>query len=477
MKIIRKNPEISIIIFILFILICNILFPSFYYSSHTNLLIAVIITIYSIMKIQNRLGLLFFVLSLILFLISRPIIDIYSNYSHFYPMHYSNRTAIIANMMILVTMLFIFIGYYIYKEYISTKVVTNNIKINYSGILSFILVIGVIITFISLNLTVVEKIVYRRTNSYTDLYANFQSVLPFVVRGFSAIAVTLIVLKVSYFGNKRVTYILLGVYLLINFILMFTGVRANFIKTLLFVTFVFLIKERLELDNKKKLIKNLSIIFLISVLLISILQFTESTRATQEKKANFPSFVQFVYNQGISYMSLTRGQELKSLDTFKSKQYTIGPFLDQFGNAKKYKPYTLDFVKNGDSFAADIAYYLYKENALKGYGLGSSYLIELYSDFGFIGISIYSVLLGVLLGSLTNINFNNIVLDSIKLRILLEIFYIPRAPAMQFIVNIFVPQFWLPVVAFILIKAIYPRFIRSKVGSSKLLTKLDLLNL
>ena len=78
--------------------------------------------------------------------------------------------------------------------------------------------------------------------------------------------------------------------------------------------------------------------------------------------------------------------------------------------------------------------------------MGSSYMIEVYAEFGHIGLYIYSLLLGILLASLSNLKWENLPLDLIKIHILTDIFYIPRAQATRFLVNLTTPKFLVPII-------------------------------
>ena len=81
----------------------------------------------------------------------------------------------------------------------------------------------------------------------------------------------------------------------------------------------------------------------------------------------------------------------------------------------------------------------------QGYGTGSSYIIELYADYGFIGISIFSVLLGMLLSSFNKIFIRGYVLRVVLIRGLMDVFIIPRFSVLSWTTFILSPQFWLPI--------------------------------
>lgn len=439
----------------------NFWWNNFSFSSWFNVGLSLFLVGFSLVSFRRRLALFIFVLSMNLFLIGRPVIDIMTNFTGFQPMHYTIETAITANHMITVALLSMLAGQLIYEKWLLepesrfTKAYPSAQQTNY--IYWLVLVIGMI-SFLALGITIHEKIVFRQSHSYPSLYSDFTSQLPFVIRGFSAIIAATLILFVWGAPRKRIVFSAMGLYVGLNAYLMVTGVRADFTKAVIFLVFVLLQRYVLPYYRSKMLKRIVLTGVAVVVLFSGLFFYVDRNRMEYQRPDQFILPMQLVYDQNISYMTLNRGQELSEIELFQSKKYTFGPFSDQFGDARDLKPYTKAFVQEGDSLAADIAYHLYGDNAFKGYGLGSSFIMELYHDFGFIGLGVYSLFLGMLLASLSNISWRNLIVDAIKMRILLEIFYIPRAPATQFIVNLLVPQFYLPVLGSIVFGWLVAKF-------------------
>lgn len=425
----------------------NFWWNNFPLSSWFNVGLSLFLVGFSLASFRRRVALFFFVLSMNLFLIGRPVIDILTNFTGFRPMHYTIETAITANHMISLALLGLLFGQLIYEKWLLkpekrfTRAFPSTQQSNY--IFWLLLIIGVI-SFLSLGITVHEKIAFRQTHSYPSLYSDFTSRLPFVIRGFSAIAAICLIIIVWSAPRKRIVLSAIGLYVGLNAYLMVTGVRVDFTKAIIFLVFVLLQRYVLPFYRPRMLKQIILITVAAGVLFSGLFFYVDRSRLDYQRRDQFILPLQLIYDQNISYMTLNRGQELSGIELYQNKNYTFGPFSDHFGAARHLKPYTKAFVEQADSLAADIAYHLYGNNAFKGYGLGSSFIMEVYHDFGFLGLAVYSLLLGMLLASLSAISWRNLIVDAIKLRILLEIFYIPRAPATQFIVNLLVPQFYLP---------------------------------
>ena len=428
--------------------IVNFWWHNFSFSSWFNVGLSLLVMGFCLAAFRRRVALFFFGLAMNLFLIGRPVIDILTNFTAFRPMHYTTQSAITANHMISLALLGLLAGQLIYEKWLlePEKRVTHAFpparQSNY--IFWLVLIVGMI-SFLALGISVHEKIAFRQTHSYPSLYSDFTSRLPFVIRGFSAIAATCLILIVWSAPRKRIGLSAIGLYVGLNAYLMVTGVRADFTKAIIFLVFVLLQRYVLPF-YRPRMLKRIILIGLAAGIVFSGLFFyVDRSRLDYQRRDQFILPLQLIYDQNISYMTLNRGQELAGISLYQNKNYTFGPFSDHFGAARHLKPYTKAFVEQADSLAADIAYHLYGDNAFKGYGLGSSFIMEVYHDYGFIGLAVYSMLLGMLLASLSAISWRNLIVDALKLRILLEIFYIPRAPASQFLVNLLVPQFYLPV--------------------------------
>ena len=80
---------------------------------------------------------------------------------------------------------------------------------------------------------------------------------------------------------------------------------------------------------------------------------------------------------------------------------------------------------------------------LGGHGIGSSYIIEVFTDYGFIGLIIANLLLGMLFVSLVNSMYTGKTLRVIlSLVILGNLFFMPRSSFTESFYSLFTMQFW-----------------------------------
>lgn len=458
-------------IFLSSLLLCLVVFPTrhFYFTTYAALAVFIVILVYSLKSVRTRLALLLFDLLIFLFLLGRPLIDQWSNYETYNPARYSFEQGIYASQMILVSLLGLLIGHVIYEQYLlKLKPKIKVPLIDDPGLriwLERIALGGFILGIIAMAMVNIEKVTFRQSNDYAALYSSFKTQLPFLVIGFSKVAVTFLVLFLAVTKRIKTTVAVLGVYLLVTAIVVPIGQRAPMGRALIFAFFVLFMKVAWRKGNNKKLIKSLLIGFLVLVGIltpvfykIGVYRWGDEAGVEESNK-----FLHFVHGQSVSYQVLAYGPDLLKDPKHAAKQYTFGPFLDQYINDLPENPYTQEYLDNSDSFAADMGYFLLKSQYFRGKGMGSSYMIEVYAEFGHIGLYIYSLLLGILLASLSNLKWENLPLDLIKIHILTDIFYIPRAQATRFLVNLTTPKFLLPILCSFVLAWVLTKYISREV--------------
>src|SRR5690606_27454923 len=126
--------------------------------------------------------------------------------------------------------------------------------------------------------------------------------LPFVVQGFAAIAVTMVIMKLVTATHRWSNWAVLAVYTGLNGMLMITGMRANFTKTFLFALFLLLQRDLIPRFNRKYLLHVLIALLFTGGVLAGLFQQVEKSRSDYDRTSHFILPVQFVYDQSISYM-------------------------------------------------------------------------------------------------------------------------------------------------------------------------------
>ena len=95
---------------------------------------------------------------------------------------------------------------------------------------------------------------------------------------------------------------------------------------------------------------------------------------------------------------------------------------------------------HGKNLGATLSYFVLGNRYLNGEGTGVQYISELYVDYGYVGVIIYNLLIGYLMGRITmsieSRKYTNPYLFAVSFLILGDMVYIPRNFALSWITNL-----------------------------------------
>ena len=162
----------------------------------------------------------------------------------------------------------------------------------------------------------------------------------------------------------------------------------------------------------------------------------------------------FIYKQGTSFGVLARGFLFNSSLPYRDfRNFTFGPVLDYFargslgaifgGKAFEHTTNSVELAIDSNSYAHNLSYLVLNKEYLKGHGIGSSYIMELYTDYGMIGVFLLSLLLGMLFIAMLQVAYRSrTILFALSLLILNNLFFMPRSSFSESFFNLFTMQFW-----------------------------------
>lgn len=186
------------------------------------------------------------------------------------------------------------------------------------------------------------------------------------------------------------------------------------------------------------------------------------------------TIVDLFYKQGVSFQWLALGhgviEELPGEGAF---HYTVGSFIDYFAHGSVAQRFfgavplgtnnSLVKATLGHSLAHHMSYLVMgPEEYLAGHGCGSSYLLELFIDHGYLGICVFSLGLGCLLLVGPELARRDTFIFALLLLCMTNLFLIPRAEALGFLTFVLTLQFWAAAAiccggALLLCRRFYPR--------------------
>ncbi|MFT4444586.1 O-antigen polysaccharide polymerase Wzy family protein [Parvimonas sp. G1967] len=417
---------------------------------------------------------LFFYITIFIFLVSRPTIDYLRDYSF---NTYQKDAYVFSFIIVMISLFGLFIGGILSKALLKTKNKKNtdvkSNKIEKSIWLKNVRIISLavyVLTYPFYTLRLIERLIFKLNTSYYIYYASFKSNLPYFTYILSVFTVYSMCIYLASKPNKRNATIVLISNLFANAIYLVIGTRNPFILTLIFSFIYYFIRGQEDIKNKWIGVKEKILIYTslpIIIVGMGLLNYVRDNVEVSNFKL-FDIFVDFIYKQGTSFGVLARGFLYNSNIAVRSfTNFTFGPIIEYFthGNFGKLlfdtKPFTattnsIELAIKSNSYAHNISYIAIKDDYLQGHGLGSSFMMENYTDFGYLGVFLFSIFLGFLFIRMLNVSYKNKTLPFIcTLIILNNLFFMPRSSFSESFSILLTFQFWfLVILIFIVAKLI-----------------------
>ena len=287
---------------------------------------------------------------------------------------------------------------------------------------------------------------YGYTNYYTDysefltgnlaLYAisKLEGIMPVALSIFSAALPS----KKEY-GIPSLMYV---AYMMAS---LATGQRSAFILGILFLMVYYLYRNKHN-PEERWITKNMIIAFVMALPLLAVFMTILSTvrmGETAQRISIVDGVLSFLYDQGVTGNIVKRAFMYK--DRIPNQIYTL-EFLHSglFARLLKIPIYhgnTVEHALYGGSFTHAVAYVILGQSYLVGVGTGSSYIAELFYDFGYIGVVIGNFIYGYIIAYINHpVTKNNVFRMSVSFYIITQILWAPRASLTGFLSNLFAPM-------------------------------------
>lgn len=434
----------------------------------SNLIIVVLNIICPTVKGKRKAYFSIFQIMIFTFLLSRPTIKMFRGEAWWE--NYQIYSQLFAQMAIWVTSFCMLVGSYITKWIkIGSEKMDNNrnkrIQIISKILFYFTSIFSLIVEF--------DKLFFMKGKEYVEYYLTYSSDFPSWMTLIAGMNVIFLVIYLVTQPEKKKTVIPLVIYIISNLPTFLIGQRNPLILAVLFSFMYFIFRDIVY--NKQVWIGKLekaAIVITIPIVIIGLAIFNY-TRVNEKIENNNPLnlFVDFFYTQGVSYDVLNIAYLNIPQIKILGKNYTFGPAIDylKYNTISRALFHTKDLgtgnnekkALEGNSFS-HINSYLSRDDYLEGHGYGSSYLLELYHDYGFWGIIIFSILLGAFLIKIPELVNKKNILSIITLMATTQIFLLPRAETIQFVLFIITPHFWIATIGVWLIEKIWWRIERGK---------------
>lgn len=302
---------------------------------------------------------------------------------------------------------------------------------------------------------IIERLMYRLNVSYYEYYADFKSELPYFTYTLSTFVVYAMCIYLATKPNKRHSTIVLGLFVTANVFNLLIGTRNPFVLSLIFSFVYFFVRNQTE-KGVWIGVKEKAMLYLGTPIMMLIMGFLNYARDGEGigNMSLSELLIDFVYKQGTSFGVLARGYLYGSnLPVREFRNYTFSPIIEYitrgnlgilFGGTPFVSANnSLELALTSDRYAHNISYIVLRQDYLAGHGIGGSYVMEMYTDYGMIGLFLLSIIMGISFIFMMKSSYQSgILFFSITLLILNNLFFMPRGSFTESFLNLFTLQFW-----------------------------------
>ena len=214
----------------------------------------------------------------------------------------------------------------------------------------------------------------------------------------------------------------------------------------------------------------LIVIAVVGVVVLSIVEFTR--RGSSAGNRSIPDLLTgFLITQGISAKILGYAISYKNFYP-QLRWFTLGPVLEfvrftVIGNWFMGQPVptgqSIERALDGHLFSQALAYFVFPNRYLKGYGVGSGYIAELYVDFSYVGVFIGAMVYGLLIYALGKMFSSRKLFQGVFMMFMLQgFFFAPRASFSVFLTKAFTPRLVIGFFLIMLVARVWDRFDAAK---------------
>lgn len=309
------------------------------------------------------------------------------------------------------------------------------------------------------------KLSYMDGRVYTDFYlADSSSYTPWIVSTLEAMAPFMLCAYLATMPRRRGAVACLVVYVATTLPMLMIGSRSDFVIAFLFAALYFVFRavtDKNEIWISRRLIIACCVAAPIGIAAMGIMDYL---RAGAETNLDFSGLiVDALYKQGVSFTILGRAYDVNDqIQELGFRFFSMGGLIDTFtqgfigqtffGFTQLPTTNSYELATQGWSYAHAMSFFAHK-NYLGGEGYGSSYLLELFADFGYGGIAVGSLILGSGLFALSRSLGRGWFWGTCALTAASRVFHMPRGYYDEWISYLWSTRFLLAIAALIVISA------------------------
>lgn len=387
-------------------------------------------------NIRKNAFFLFFLLSFFIFLMSGDIAELLFD-KHYY-LQFDKSATLHAHKCLCISMVGLWIGYIFTKvSTVSTgmgKIDNSDNTIN--GIKQFSKLLYMVSYVLILSNTI-DTVRFVASYGYVAYYTSFNSFLPSILVKIGEFTPLILCVYLSTFPTKKEASFIIRSFLIYSFLTLFVGSRSGIIYNTAFIICYCLYRNYTDRGTEIWISKKLIFILVLSVpFLLSFLFSYEYIRTGRdiEYESFGESIIDFFINIGASSKVIKYGYEYANRIP-KWNFYSLGETLNYFKYGTLFNLFNLNdiparhtaaFALNSHSLGDLISYLAIPQKYLNGNGTGSSFIAELFADFGYVGVALGSAIYGWLFKKISCMGNEHWLSTTIKLFVFFTMLSAPR---------------------------------------------------
>lgn len=430
----RITPQ-QFIMLVLLLLICPILMI---FAGVDYLLVLVIeifqlCFVYCLLAYESNVFFLAFLVSFFVFLISGDLVEQLTEKRYW--LQFDTEVNNHAHICILISLIFIFIGYVFTKK--PKEQTIDDVSVDRVYYLKHISKILYYSTYTILIFNTFNKIVFVSVSGYVAYYVSYNPILPnFIVQigDLAPIALCSFLVTMPSKKEAKLPLILFFIYAVSGLLV---GQRGALVYNATFIIAYLIYRNKTDKGLETWIGKKTILVLILSIpAMIVFLYAYGFTRVGVEYSFNsvLDTILSFFVNVGASSKVIKEGYIYNGeIEGFKF--YSLGDTLNYFKYSRLFTVFTgvvvpsahsAEFALQSHSFDAFISYQFMRTNFLRGQGAGSSFIACLFADFGYLGVGIGSFFYGYIFKKISSINSNKWLTSTMKLYAMLYLIKAPR---------------------------------------------------
>lgn len=302
-----------------------------------------------------------------------------------------------------------------------------------------------------------DKLLFIQGRAYEDLYILYQSSYP---DWFYTVEVCMPFALCAFLATmprKRLAFPVLAVFLLSAVPQLIIGIRNPIVLNAIFIFLYYFIRDALG-DSERWLGKweiGLVIVMIpVACLGLGAINYIREGKIIEQSV--FGLLVDLFHKQGVSFRTLCVGHGALPYLPGEKRLFSTGSIVDNvlfgrlgnllFGTTPLPGLNSVEMAERSHSLSHAISYVAHP-GYLEGHGLGSSFVLELFADFGYVGVALFSLVLGAAMVFCMDAMKKGWFWKTVILTCMLDLFFIPRASALDCLAAFVQIHFWFIMIA------------------------------